>query len=131
MNVTDPIGDMLTRIRNGQASGAPAVEMPHSRIKVDICRILKREGYVQDFAVEGGKKKTIRLYLKYDGDHKPVIRGLKRVSRPGLRRYVGVGAVPQVLGGMGVAVVSTSGGVMTGAEARGKGLGGEVLCAVW
>lgn len=129
-NMTDPISDMLTRIRNAQCALLPAVEVPHSRIKESIAHILKREGYVTDVAVEGKLPRTIKLKLKYQGK-KSVIEGLRRVSRPGLRHYVGATEIPRVLGGLGVAVVSTPEGVMTGVQARKKNLGGELLCYVW
>jgi small subunit ribosomal protein S8 len=126
----DPISDMLTRIRNAQRALLPVVEVPHSRIKESIAHILKKEGYVADLAVEGKNIKTIKLKLKYQGK-KSVIEGLRRVSRPGLRQYVGAREIPRVLGGLGVAVVSTPEGVMTGLQARKKNLGGELLCYVW
>ncbi|MFO1476181.1 MAG: 30S ribosomal protein S8 [Verrucomicrobiota bacterium] len=126
----DPISDMLTRIRNAQRALLPAVEMPHSKIKESIANILKKEGYVAEVAVEGKTPKTIKLKLKYQGK-KSVIEGLRRVSRPGLRRYVGSTEIPRVLGGLGVALVSTPEGVMTGVDARKKNLGGELLCYVW
>jgi small subunit ribosomal protein S8 len=127
----DPISDMLTRIRNASRALLPTVEMPHSRIKESIAQILKKEGYIADVAVDGkAAKKTIKLKLKYEGK-KNVIEGLKRVSSPGLRRYVGSTEIPRVLGGLGVAVVSTSEGLMTGTQAKKKNLGGELLCYVW
>ena len=128
----DPISDMLTRIRNAQRALLPATEIPHSRIKEDIAHILKKEGYVTDVAIEGKlpKDRTIRIKLKYQGK-KSVIEGLRRVSRPGLRRYVGATEIPRVLGGLGVAVVSTPEGVMTGTQATKKNLGGELLCYIW
>jgi small subunit ribosomal protein S8 len=126
----DPIADMLTRIRNAHRALLPVVEMPHSKIKESIAGILKKEGYVADFAVEGKLPKTIKVRLKYQGK-KGVIEGLKRVSRPGLRRYVGATEIPRVRGGLGVAMVSTPEGVMTGTQARKKNLGGELLCYVW
>ena len=126
----DPISDMLTRIRNGQRALMPSVEMPHSKIKESIAGILKREGYIQDFAVEGKIPKIMKLRLKYQGK-KSVIEGLRRISTPGLRRYVGSTDIPRVRGGMGVSVVSTSEGVMTGTQARKKNIGGELLCYVW
>jgi small subunit ribosomal protein S8 len=126
----DPIADMLTRIRNAHRALLPVVEMPHSKIKESIAVILKKEGYVADFAVEGKLPKTIKVRLKYQGK-KGVIEGLKRVSRPGLRRYVGATEIPRVRGGLGVAMVSTPEGVMTGTQARKKNLGGELLCYVW
>lgn len=128
--MTDPISDMLTRIRNAKAALLPTVEMPHSRIKESIGRILKKEGYLLECEVEGKPAKTIKLKLKYEG-RKAVIEGLRRVSRPGIRRYVGVDDVPRVRGGLGVAILSTSQGVMTGTDARKNKLGGEVLCYVW
>ena len=128
--MNDPISDMLTRIRNANRALLPAVELPHSKIKESIAGILKREGYIADFAVEGKLPKTIKLKLKYQGK-KSVIEGLRRVSTPGLRRYVGATEIPRVRGGLGVAVVSTSEGVMTGVQARKKNLGGELLCYVW
>lgn len=132
MSYNDPIADMLTRIRNGQASGAKAVAIPHSRMKGEIARILKQEGYVADFAVEAaGAKKTLSVTLKYSGEKKPCITGLRRISSPGLRRYVSKDKSPRVLGGLGVAVVTTSRGIMTDREARRTGIGGEVLFHVW
>ena len=128
--MTDPISDMLTRIRNAQRALLPVVELPHSRIKESIAKILKQEGYVQDVAVDGKLPKKLKLRLKYQGK-KSVIEGLRRVSTPGLRRYVGANAIPRVRGGLGVAMVSTSEGVMTGTQARKKNLGGELLCYVW
>ena len=127
----DPISDMLTRIRNGGRALLPAVEMPHSKIKESIANILKKEGYIADVAVDGkGAKKAIKLKLKYEGK-KCVIEGLKRVSSPGLRRYVGSTEIPRVRGGLGVAVVSTSEGLMTGTQAKKKNIGGELLCYIW
>lgn len=127
----DPISDMLTRIRNASRALLPTVAMPHSRIKESIAQILKQEGYVAEVAVDGkAAKKTIKIKLKYEGK-KNVIEGLKRVSSPGLRRYVGATEIPRVLGGLGVAVVSTSEGLMTGTQAKKKNLGGELLCYIW
>ena len=128
--MTDPISDMLTRIRNAQRALLPTVEIPHSRMKESIAQILKKEGYVSDVAVEGKGMKTIKLKLKYQGK-KSVIEGIRRISRPGLRHYVGAREIPRVRAGMGVAVVSTPEGVMTGTTARKKNLGGEVVCYVW
>lgn len=128
--MTDPISDMLTRIRNAGHALLPTVQIPHSRVKESIAKVLKQEGYVADVSVEGNPRKTIKLRLKYQGK-KPVIEGLRRVSRPGLRNYVGATAIPRVLGGLGVAVVSTSEGVMSGNQARQKNIGGEVICYVW
>ena len=126
----DPISDMLTRIRNAQRALLPSVEVPHSRIKESIANILKQEGYVTEVMVERKMPKTIKLRLKYQGK-KSVIEGLRRISRPGLRHYVGTEEIPRVLGGLGVAVLSTPEGVMTGNQARKKNLGGELLCYVW
>ena len=126
----DPISDMLTRIRNAQRALLPVVEMPHSKIKESIAHILKKEGYVSDVAVEGKFPKAIKLKLKYEGK-KGVIEGLRRISKPGLRHYVGATEIPRVLGGLGITVVSTPEGVMTGTQAKKKNLGGELLCYVW
>ena len=128
--MSDPIADMLTRIRNAGRALLPAVELPHSRMKESVAKILKSEGYVADVAVEGNVIKKLKIRLKYHGK-KNVIEGLKRVSRPGLRRYVGSTEIPRVLSGMGVSIVSTPEGVMTGAQAKKKNLGGELLCQVW
>ena len=126
----DPIANMLTSIRNAGKALLPVVELPHSRLKESVAKILKSEGYVADVAVEGNKIKKLKIYLKYQGK-KGVIEGLKRVSRPGLRRYVGSTEIPRVLSGMGVSIMSTSEGMMTGAQAKKKNLGGELLCYVW
>jgi len=126
----DPISDMLTRIRNANRALLPAVDVPHSKIKESITGILKREGYIHDFAVEGKMPKLIKMRLKYQGK-KSVIEGLRRISTPGLRRYVGSTDIPRVRGGMGVSVLSTSEGIMTGTQARKKNIGGELLCYVW
>jgi small subunit ribosomal protein S8 len=128
--MSDPISDMLTRIRNAGKALLPAVELPHSRMKESVAKILKSEGYVADVAVEGSKIKKLKIHLKYQGK-KGVIESLKRVSRPGLRRYVGSTEIPRVLNGMGISIVSTSEGVMTGTQAKKKNLGGELLCYVW
>ena len=128
--MSDPISDMLTRIRNAGRALLPAVELPHSRMKESVAKILKTEGYVGDVVVEGNAVKKLKIRLKYQGK-KNVIEGLKRVSRPGLRRYVGSTEIPRVLSGMGVSIVSTPEGVMTGAQAKKKNLGGELLCQVW
>ena len=128
--MSDPISDMLTRIRNAGRALLPAVELPHSRMKESVAKILKSEGYVGDVAVEGNKIKKLKIRLKYQGK-KGVIEGLKRVSRPGLRRYVGSTEIPRVLSGMGISIISTPEGVMTGAQAKKKNLGGELLCNIW
>ena len=128
--MTDPISDMLTRIRNASRALQPTVAVPHSRIKESLANILKQEGYVANVTVEAGVPKTIKLKLKYQGK-KSVIEGLRRISKPGLRHYVGATESPRVLGGLGVAVISTSEGVMTDVQARKKNLGGELLCHIW
>src|SRR5215475_12161498 len=128
--MNDPISDMLTRIRNAHRALLLAVDVPHSKMKESIAGILKREGYIADFAIEGQIPKHLKLRLKYQGK-KSVIEGLQRVSSPGLRRYVGSTDIPRVRGGLGVAVLSTSEGVMTGTQARKKNIGGELLCYVW
>ena len=128
--MTDPISDMLTRIRNANLALVPEVEVSHSRMKASIANILKQEGYIADCSVEGKTSKKIKLKLKFQG-RKGIIAGLKRVSKPGLRRYAGATGIPRVLGGMGTAIVSTSRGVMTGVQARKQSLGGELICYVW
>ncbi len=128
--MTDTISDMLTRIRNASRVLMPVVEMPHSKMKESIAHILKKEGYVAEVAVEGKLPKKIKLKLKYEGK-RSVIEGLRRVSTPGLRRYVGSTEIPRVRGGLGISVVSTSQGVMTGTQARKSNLGGELICYVW
>jgi small subunit ribosomal protein S8 len=130
MSMTDPISDMLTRIRNGQSAAKASVNMPSSTVKVSIAQVLKNEGYIDGFSTEqNGNKMTLQVQLKYY-EGKPVIEEIKRISRPGLRIYRGKDDLPQVLGGLGVAIVSTSQGVMSDREARSKGQGGEVLCVV-
>ena len=129
--MTDPISDMLTRIRNAGQALLPAMDLPHSKMKESMAAILKREGYITDFSVAGKvAEKKITLKLKYDG-RKGVIEGLRRVSTPGLRHYVGATDIPRVRGGLGTVIMSTSRGVMTGVQARKNNLGGEVLCYVW
>jgi small subunit ribosomal protein S8 len=128
--MTDPISDMLTRLRNGGRALQPHIELPHSRLKESIAKILKSEGYVTDVAVDGKAIKKLKIRLKYNGK-KNVIEGLRRVSKPGLRKYVGATEIPRVRGGLGVAVLSTPEGVMTDVQARKKNLGGELLCYVW
>lgn len=130
--LTDPVADYLTRIRNALGSGLASVEMPSSKLKLEMSRILTEQGYISGFekeAAEVGEK--IKLQLKYTGDHQPVISGIERVSRPGRRRYVRKDAVPRVYGGTGTAIVTTSHGVMTGHEAKKEGVGGEVVAYVW
>jgi small subunit ribosomal protein S8 len=130
--LTDPISDYLTRVRNALAADHTSVEMPASRLKKEMSRILREQGYISDFDVEPtAKGEVIRIELKYTDDRRPVISGMRRVSRPGRRRYVTHKDVPRVQGGMGTSIVSTSTGVMTGHEARAKGVGGEVVAYVW
>ena len=128
--MNDPISDLLTRIRNANRALLPALEVPHSKIKESIVGILKREGYITDFVVEGKVPRMIKVKLKYQGK-KSIIEGLRRVSTPGLRRYVGATEIPRVRGGLGVAVLSTSEGLMTDVQARRKKIGGELICYVW
>ncbi|MCC3145069.1 30S ribosomal protein S8 [Halanaerobium sp. Z-7514] len=132
MNITDPIADMLTRIRNANSVGKSRVDIPASNIKNNIGELLKKEGFISDVKlVERKPQNMIRVYLKYGENDEKVITGLKRISKPGLRVYVAKDEVPRVLGGLGIAVISTSQGVMSDKEAREKGIGGEVLCYVW
>jgi small subunit ribosomal protein S8 len=128
--MTDTISDMLTRIRNATSALQPEVEVGYSKLKEGLARILQQEGYIAHYGVEGAPIKRIKLKLKYQG-RKGVIAGLRRVSRPGLRRYVGSQEVPRVLGGLGVAILSTPRGLMTGTDARKQNVGGELLCYVW
>ncbi len=133
MVMTDPIADFLTRVRNANTAMKRSVDIPASNIKVSMSQILKDEGFIKDFEVikeEETVKKNIRVYLKYDQKNR-VITGLKRISKPSLRVYVGKEDIPKVLGGLGVAVLSTSNGIMTDKKARREGMGGEVLCYVW
>ena len=132
MNMTDPIADMLTRIRNGVRVKLPKVDIPNSRLKTEIARILKNEGYISNFkVVESPHQGSIRVFLKYGQGDERVITDLQRVSRPGCRIYCGKGEIPRVYGGLGINILSTSRGVMTGREAARTGVGGEILCNVW
>jgi small subunit ribosomal protein S8 len=132
MTVTDPIADLLTRIRNGAQADKDVVDIPASSFKAECVRILKEQGYIEDYAVEPARVgQVIRVRLKYTEDRQPVISGLERISRPGRRTYVDSAGVPRVLGGMGTAIVSTSRGVMTGHEAKQEGVGGEIVAYVW
>jgi len=132
MTMTDPIADLLTRIRNGLGARRAFVELPSSNVKVEIAKILKEEGYVTNFKVtEDGKQGILRVDLKYRDDGRPVIDGIERASRPGRRDYVGKDAVPRVLDGLGVAILSTSRGLMTDRAAKREGVGGEYVCRVW
>jgi len=132
MNMTDPIADMLTRVRNALRARHPKVDVPASRLKAEIARILKEEGYIGNFklAEEEGRR-TIKIYLKYGADNEPVISRLQRVSRPGRRVYVSQRQIPRVLGGMGINILTTPRGVMTGRTAYREHVGGEILCEVW
>jgi small subunit ribosomal protein S8 len=130
--LTDPIADYLTRIRNAARNGHEQVAIPASKLKLEMTRILKEQGYISDYSTQPASVgEEILIRLKYTGDQQPAITGLERVSSPGRRRYVAKGDVPRVHGGMGTAIVSTSTGVMTGHEARHKGVGGEVVAYVW
>jgi len=129
--MTDPISDMLTRIRNANRNKFAKVAMPHSKMKAEIAKVLESEGFIHGFEIEGeGVKRELSISLKYKGNSK-VIQGLKRISKPGIRRYSGKTEIPRVLGGLGMAIMSTSKGVMAGKKARQLGIGGEVLCYVW
>jgi small subunit ribosomal protein S8 len=135
MSMSDPIADMLTRIRNALMREHTTVSMPHSKIKGAIAEVLQAEGYIEEYQVlPETPQSVLQLKLKYTGtrrSRRPIITGLERVSRPGRRIYVGKGEIPWVLSGMGIAIVTTSQGIMTGQQARRKGVGGEVLCKVW
>jgi small subunit ribosomal protein S8 len=133
--ITDPIADMLTRLRNANAARHANVEIPASKMKVEIAKILHEEGFIRGFQLVN-RGKTLRIRLKYSADRQPVLNGLKRISKPGRRVYVGRSKLPRVLGGLGIAILSTSSGVMTARKARqmgdrSQGIGGEVLCYVW
>ena len=131
---TDPIADMLTRIRNANMVSLNEVDMPSSKLKVELAKLLKSEGYVEDYAVvdkENSSFKTLKITLKYDEKSKHVISNLQRVSRPGLRNYCKAKDIPQVLGGMGIAIISTSKGLLTDRKAKKENVGGEILCYVW
>ncbi len=137
MSMTDPVADMFTRIRNAMSVGHPTVAMPSSKLKVEIARILKEEGFIGNFEVVDGDSpahKILRMQLRYVGERRyrrPVITGLERVSKPGRRVYTGKREIPWVLSGMGVSILTTPKGVMTGQRARQLGIGGEILCKVW
>jgi|FLYN01.1.fsa_nt_gi small subunit ribosomal protein S8 len=132
VSMTDPIADMLTRIRNASAARHDYVNVPASKMKLAIARVLKEEGFIEDYTLEGdGPKKVLRIKLSYTGKKEPVLTGLKRVSKPGLRVYVQKREIPRVYGGLGIAILSTPQGVMTGQQAWRRSIGGEVLCYVW
>ncbi len=131
MTLTDPIADMLTRIRNAIQQRHDVVEVPANKEKIDIARILKEEGYIANFVVSGDTKKTITIALRYGPNNARIISGIKRISKPGLRVYAKVDSIPRVLNGLGIAIISTSTGVMTDKQARSKHVGGEVLAYIW
>ncbi|MGM0470796.1 MAG: 30S ribosomal protein S8 [Bacillota bacterium] len=132
MAITDPISDMLTRTRNANLTVKDKVDIPASNVKEEMARVLKDEGFIENYKrIDNSGQGKLRLYLKYGSNGEKVITGLKRISKPGLRVYVDKNEIPQVLGGLGIAVISTSQGVMTGKEANERGIGGEVLCYVW
>ena len=132
MSMTDPVSDFLTRIRNATSVRHDRTDVPASKMKLEIAKILKQEGYIRTFKmIEEGPQGTIRIYLKYADDGESVIHGLRRISKPGLRVYRGVEELPKVRNGLGVAVISTNRGVVTDEQARGLQVGGEVLCEIW
>lgn len=132
MTMTDPISDLLTRVRNAVQAGKDRCDVPASKLKLELSKVLQEEGFIRTFKVlEEGPQGTLRIYLRYSSEGEPAIRGLERISRPGLRVYRGTSKLPQVRGGIGVAVISTSKGLMTDARARELRLGGEVMCRVW
>ena len=132
MTMTDPIADMLTRMRNAAKASHEAVDIPSSKVKINIAKVLKSEGYIKNFRiVSDGRHRLIRVFLSYDEHGVPVIGGLKRVSKPSCRVYTGSGDIPKILGGYGINIVSTSKGLMTDRQARSTGIGGEIICAVW
>jgi small subunit ribosomal protein S8 len=132
MSMTDPIADMLTRIRNAVSRKYESVRIPASKLKTEIAKILKEEGFIKSYAiVEEGSHKVLVVGLKYSGRNQSVIRGLRRTSRPGLRLYAGKDSIPSVQGGLGLAILSTSQGVLTGRESKRRQIGGEILCYVW
>ncbi len=132
MSMSDPLADMLTRIRNGVMARFDSIEMPTSTVKVNVASVLKEEGYITDFQVaEGGVQGTLKIGLKYGPENESVITGIKRISKPGLRKYAKAGAIPKVLNGLGTAIISTSKGVVSDKTARALNSGGEIICEVW
>ncbi len=132
MGMTDPIADMLTRIRNGTKAEKKWIDVPASKLKKELAQILMDEHFIEKYTyIENSMQGELRLYLRYDENEEPIIKGIRRVSRPGLRRYEQAHRLPRVLNGLGIAVISTSKGVMTDRDARKKGVGGEVICYVW
>ena len=132
MGITDSVADMLTRIRNGSKAEKKWVDVPASKLKKELAQLLMEEHFIEKFdCIEDNKQGELRLFLKYDENEMPIIKGIKRISRPGLRKYAQADNLPRVLNGLGIAVISTSSGVMTDRDARKKGIGGEVICHVW
>ena len=132
MSMSDPLADMLTRIRNAVMVKFESVEMPSSNVKVSVAKVLKEEGFITDYAVvKGGVQDTLKIDLKYGPSNEAVITGIKRVSKPGLRKYTNANSIPKVLNGLGIAIVSTSKGVVTDTTARSLNAGGEIICEVW
>ena len=132
MKITDPISDMLTRIRNGNSANKAEVSMPSTKVLVEVARVICEEGYIESYSVEDTKpQKTLHITLKYGPKRKKIIRGIKRISKPGLRIYSKAQDMPRVIGGLGIAVISTSKGMMCDRDARKQGIGGEVICYVW
>jgi len=132
MTMTDPIADMLTRIRNSLRASQELVNIPSSKLKINIAKVLKTEGYIRNFRlISDGQHKFIRIFLKYDKDGVPIIEGIKRISKPSRRSYAGSDKIPDVLNGYGIGIISTSRGLMTDREARKRNIGGEIICSVW
>jgi small subunit ribosomal protein S8 len=132
LNTTDPIADMLTRVRNAVQAKHASVQVPFSKVKLAIAKIMEQEGYISSFDIEEkDSRKVLKLLLKYDSERRPAVNGLRRLSKPGLRVYAGMHDIPRVLGGVGTVVVSTNRGIMTGREARRRHLGGELLAEIW
>lgn len=132
MTMTDPIADMLTRIRNSLMASQELVNIPSSKLKINVAKVLKTEGYIRNFRlISDGQRKFIRIFLKYDKDGVPVIEGIKRISKPSRRTYAGSDKIPDVLNGYGIGIISTSKGLMTDREARKRNIGGEIICSVW
>jgi small subunit ribosomal protein S8 len=132
MSMTDPVADMLVRIKNGYKARHRKVDVPASRVKHEIAKILLSEGFIEEFnVIEDSRQNLIRILLKYDEQERPALTGMRRISRPGLRKYTDAGRLPRVMGGLGIAIVSTSRGVMTDSKARKERVGGEIICYVW
>jgi small subunit ribosomal protein S8 len=132
LSMTDPLADMLTRIRNASTARHEKVDIPASKLKLELARILKEEGYIKNYKLsKDDKQGTIRVFLKYEENKRPVIEGIRRVSKPGRRVYAGNEEIPRMLGGLGISIVSTSRGLMTDQQARQQKVGGEILCSVW